>query len=235
MFGFISGVRTEYMLGRNTRKEMRNGQNNRFGSRRAIIRNYDLHYAYDLDLDAKVYTAVRIDDRGLPADPLPTSVKWQPSDRTRTIHIETADTGERRKMFGYTARHIKARHTETTSPPGDSSQTDYEVDGWLIEPRGWQQLHPARPGVVYAAMEGEGETIHATSEGPAANGLAVVRSIGPSYERVVQLSEHPLDPALFEPPSDFKLVQELSPVTFDHQYGWGMRVKLFTLMLTDGL
>jgi hypothetical protein len=40
-------------------------------------------------------------------------------------------------MFGYTARRVKTRQTDTLSPPGESSQTHTETDGWYIDYPAW--------------------------------------------------------------------------------------------------
>jgi hypothetical protein len=68
------------------------------------------------------------------------------------------------------------------------------------------------------------------------------------YERVVELSEDPLDPVLFIPPPDFKqseprnnglggrervTVATSDSYTYHGDYLWTMRVRLNWLMLTD--
>lgn len=82
--------------------------------------------------------------------------EWKPSGRTIHIHVETVDTGKRRKMFGYMAR--KASRWEglplwtTINPPGDSSQMSMETDGWYIDPPSW--LWSPHAGVQYVGYGG---------------------------------------------------------------------------------
>ena len=124
--------RTEYISGRNWRVEVREGQH----SRRAAISNHDRHYNFHLDLEAGVYTASRI-----AVKPRPTGLTQ--SGRTRHIHTETVDTGERREIFGYTARRVITRATETSERAGTSIGSESEVDGWYIDPpAAWLRLHP---------------------------------------------------------------------------------------------
>ena len=60
----------------------------------------------------------------------------QPQRRGRvvTTTVTVTDTGERRQMFGRTARHIKTL-TVTDAPPGscDPGHTEMETDGWYID------------------------------------------------------------------------------------------------------
>jgi hypothetical protein len=215
--GYVWGGHTRYFQGRNTRMEFREGSNDRFGPVHLDISNRDLHYRFQLDLAAKVYTATRIDDRGLPVDPPPTFVEWKPSGRTVHIHVETVDTGKRRKMFGYTARRVITRQTTTINPPGDSSQISMETDGWYIDPPAWlRSPHPSVQYVGYGGNEGQEDDLRVTHDGPNETGLPIALKRGPDYERVIEMSEHALDPALFRPPADFKRVSQLPPEPLDY-------------------
>lgn len=51
-----------------------------------------------------------------------------------TITITTTDTGERRQMFGYTARHIITKSFAESSPTAcDQYPIERETDGWYID------------------------------------------------------------------------------------------------------
>ncbi|MGO4881532.1 MAG: hypothetical protein ACLP59_12000 [Bryobacteraceae bacterium] len=230
--GYVTPGFTNYFQGRNKRSEFH-------GSAYADITNYDLHYRFDLDMAAKVYTATRIDDSGLPVYPPPARVEgkpWKPSGRTVHIHVQTVDTGERRKMFGYTARRVITRWTTTISPPGDAKRTTTETDGWYIDPPAWiQSPQPRAQTVVYGSIEGPRDDLQVTREGPVETGLPIARRTGPDYQRAIEISERPLDPALFRPPADFKRVTELPHEPTDVQYPFSLRLQMHWLLLTDGL
>jgi hypothetical protein len=63
----------------------------------------------------------------------------QPQSATRkggvvTFTTTMTDTGERKKMFGFTARHIKTSMTKEASPDAcDPKPTSIETDGWYID------------------------------------------------------------------------------------------------------
>src|SRR5207244_13035313 len=51
-----------------------------------------------------------------------------------TTTITAADTGERKQMFGYTARHIKTAMVTESSPEACAqTKTRMETDGWYID------------------------------------------------------------------------------------------------------
>jgi hypothetical protein len=114
VLGRMQTSNTEYISGRNSRREYRECRGSRadpedaaseryeYGPLRALIENRDLHNSFQLDLEAMIYTATRVNDFGAPVWMKPRRVEMKSSGRTRYIHIETVDTGERRQMFGYT-------------------------------------------------------------------------------------------------------------------------------------
>jgi hypothetical protein len=227
--GYVMSSRTQYILGRNTRMESRDGSGKQFGPLRATIWNDEQRILYQLDLAAKVYTATP------PGGHKMIPVDWKPSGRTHTIHIETVDTGERRYMFGYTARRVKTRRTDTVSPPRDYPEMHSETDGWYIDSRAWRQLYKPHPGVVYAGTEGEQDEIRVTCQGARETGFPIVDKTARTYERVIEFSEDRLDPALFLPPADFKLAPELPAAPLDYQYPWSLGVRLRWFLVMDWL
>src|SRR5207247_11031260 len=108
--------RTEYICGRNSRSEYRNGpfvvggdpkrpetMQLEFGPRRALIQNRDLGYQFDIDLESRVYTAFELHEHRRPGTTsfMPKVESHEPSGRTVHVRTETIDTGERKEMFGY--------------------------------------------------------------------------------------------------------------------------------------
>jgi hypothetical protein len=47
--------------------------------------------------------------------------------------VTVTDTGERREMFGFTARHIKTRTTWEAEPACNQTRLRQETDGWYID------------------------------------------------------------------------------------------------------
>src|SRR5262245_32048448 len=114
--------RTEYILGRNSRSEYRLSQTFRerdpnqpgavreeHGPVRALIQNHQLHSQFHLDLEARVYTTMHLPDYRSPTSVTTRAPIQRPSGRTLHVHTETIDTGDRREMFGNTARRVMIR------------------------------------------------------------------------------------------------------------------------------
>jgi hypothetical protein len=124
--GEMRTSRAEYILGRNTRSETRSCSGHcddpaqpaviryEYGPRLASIHNRTRGYFFQLDLESRVYTAHRLNKHG----GIGKVVIAPPRDPSRTLHVhtETIDTGERRKIFGRTARHVITRVTQTHHP-----------------------------------------------------------------------------------------------------------------------
>jgi len=79
-----------------------------------------------------------------------------------TITITTTDTGERRQMFGYTARHILTK-TVTEASPGACQQDKFyqETDGWYID-----LLYGVECSSDLSGAEGIPDEISSATEGP---------------------------------------------------------------------
>jgi len=249
LHGEMRTSRTEYLRGRNSRSESRDCSGYRdpkqpgavqfqYGPLRAHIQNHDLHYHFSLDVESRVYTAGRLsDDLQMMQEALAKKAsglkpKGRPvprSGRTVHVHTETMDTGERREMFGYTARRVIIRTTHRFSPENDALPSDTEVDGWYIEPpAAWLAVHPPMPGhaIFQIAAKGRVDTPVFTDAGPRETGfpMLVTRTHRSSFtdaegnirihtsedrEEVTEFSEEALESDLFLPPRDFRRVLRL--------------------------
>jgi hypothetical protein len=143
-----------------------------------------------------------------------------------TSTISTRDTGERKQMFGYTARHLISTMTMTSSPDAcNQVNTKMEIDGWYIDadfvlecdqnrnpyagntqsPRGCQdryefkQIGAARRG--YAVQE--------TTNMFDPNGKVIFSTTN----EVIELSQATLDASLFEVPAGYREVQDFTPAS----------------------
>jgi hypothetical protein len=242
--------RTEYICGRNSRSEYRNGpflvggdpkrpetMKLEFGPRRALIQNRDLGYQFDIDLESRVYTAFELHEYRRPGSFTPKVESLEPSGRTVHVRTETIDTGERKEMFGYTARRVTIRTTYRYTPDDDAGSHDSEADGWYIDPpTAWLALHPPLRGhaIFQATVGGRTDTPVFTDIGPRETGfpLLVTRTHRSNFndaagnirihasedrDEVIEFSESPLPADLFVPPHEFRRVRRLpneAPMSF---------------------
>ena len=258
--GDMRTSQTDYFLGRNTRSESRGctadcdgdptvpgTMQYRFGPLRAVIHNRDLHYYFHLDLDAEAYTSERLMEYDVPRSLRPIRPVPVRSEQKFHIHTHTVDTGERREIFGYPARRVLIRTIQNLE--GDPDPGETETDGWYIDPPpAWRILYPPNQrAVLLASVNGKIPTPVFHDEGPREAGFPLVvttthRSTGRNpdgsvrthtsvYRReVTEISEEPLDPAVFTPPRYFRRVKRLPgerpiPWRLRLRYGW-QRLKL---------
>jgi hypothetical protein len=143
--GFPPRTSTTYISGHRTRIETRSFSGYRacsggptafsYGHRTATIYQCDARRLIFLDLDSHEYTSIEIDEQGRPTSlrPMGAPMPMQPSGATLTINIEEIDTGERKVMFGYTARHIIRTERRVPGPGAISLAQETNRDGWYID------------------------------------------------------------------------------------------------------
>jgi hypothetical protein len=240
--GEMRNSRTEYILGRNSRFESRDcrgycdGDPNQpgavtryeYGPLRAYIQNRDLHYCFQLDLESGVYTASRVNEYGSPNWFKPKITTRKPSGRTVHVHTQAVDTGERREMYGRTARRVMTRTTHKVIPESDCASSETDVDGWYIDPpAAWLALYPPQPG-SYSILHVNGQFDKPvfTHDGPREMGfpMFLARTHRSNFtdadgnirghtsvdrQEVTEFSEESLEYDLFVPLKDFHRVREL--------------------------
>lgn len=133
-----------------------------------------------------------------------------------TYTTTSIDTGERREMFGFTARHVKTTTTMQSSPDACTPVNQkIERDGWYIDfsfgitcdlNRSQMMGSPAAQGgcqdryqfkQVGTGRDGYPLIETTTMYGP--DGQAMFSS----SKEVVELSREPLDPSLFDVPAGY--------------------------------
>ena len=133
------------------------------GHRLATILQFDTKRAISLDLDAHEYTSFEIDDQGRPNQPVPIPLfKTEPSGATLDVYVDDADTGERKTMFGFSARHIIRTERRVPGPGAISEPQEIKRDGRYIDldipggcPRGrFTRTEGIRIGVLTAGAAG---------------------------------------------------------------------------------
>ncbi len=210
---------------------------NRQAPQMAIISNCDTRESFTLDLDAGEYLTGQLpeypseqDMRARGAKGKARSRADRPSPNLR-IESNTVDTGERAEFFGRPARHYVT--TVKRTPLGDlathGGASEEIEDAWYIDlqvpsSNCMPQYFEGR-GAVAILVAGDPDSIQPEVKrtGPVPEGLIVKMkrtttssSPGRNAERastfetqVTELSEEPLDPALFQVPPGFKKVEHL--------------------------
>ncbi|HEV2835991.1 MAG TPA: hypothetical protein VGW58_11770 [Pyrinomonadaceae bacterium] len=139
-----------------------------------------------------------------------------------TSTITTRDTGERKQMFGYTARHIITTMEMEASPDACSPMKNkMEIDGWYIDAAfaldcdlGGTYTPPQRPQVAGGCRD----RYESKRIGTAKTGFPVWQKttmFGPggaegysSINEVIEFSQATLDQSLFEVPEGYREVQD---------------------------
>jgi len=244
--GNFSTEQTTYLLSDRKRVEWRGSEGRRnfwgsttivYGPHTATITRCDLGKEFMVNLDARQYSAMAYPSNAFAealakAKALPRPVPPPPSP-TPTLRIETNtfDTGERKQMFGHTARHIVI--TEKYIPFTASTQMAHEsvTNAWHIDldtRLSCDFKWPAGVGGHWYGISGDTkqEVPEFVDMGEAPKGFSVAQTTrivstlklpdGTSKQvtsqseiAVVDFQEGTLDPSLFEIPKAFKLVDNV--------------------------
>lgn len=209
---------TSYIKGKRQRSETNNGQ-------MITIQQCDLRRNIQIMPAAKAYTIQPYDDASTTATS-PTSTS-QPTATTKgglvTSTVTTKDTGERKQMFGYTARHIITT-METKSSPDACSKNDMkmQIDGWYIDAAFALDCDSNRPYTPYQphASGGCRDRYETKTIGVAKKGFPVwekMTMFGPNgaesfstTNEVVEFSQATLDASLFDVPEGYREVQDFA-------------------------
>ena len=220
----------QYLSASNSRFEWANGPANIAGHRIADIVHYgeSANQRYMLDLDAREYIFYESDKKGFKSGSQ--GVPFKNSGGTLAIWIESTDTGERRQMFGHTARHIITKERRVPGSGSCSSSSESQADGWYIDYSLLPEWRRPRPGTFFVTtgncldkieVHRSGvelgfplkvtTTLHGNLPGPASKPVTNTSTL-----EVVEFTQAPLDPALFVVPSDFHRVTELTCMKKPH-------------------
>jgi hypothetical protein len=158
-----------------------------------------------------------------PRDPATSNTAARPTTRGGVITYITGatDTGERKEMFGFQARHIKSSMSMESSPDACTPvHQRTETDGWYIDLSVDFNCDLGRPAVMsnpQVAPGGCRDRIAFKNTGAARTGFPLSETTtmyGPdgkvmftSTREVVELSREPLDAALFDLPAGYTETQ----------------------------
>jgi hypothetical protein len=211
-----------YIKGKRQRTESMGGQS-------VTIQQCDLRRDIQIMPAMRAYTVRPYDAGGAQAaaSGTPASDTRQTVEQTKgglvTSTITTRDTGERKQMFGHTARRIITT-IETKSAPDACTPVDtkMETDGWYIDAAFALDCDLERAGAYQNRQQSGGcrDRYQMKQVGAARRGYPVYEKMT-MFEKdgsesfsmvneVVELSQATLDASLFEPPADFREVKDFS-------------------------
>lgn len=215
---------TTMLKGARERSEMKLGQ----GMDIINVTQCDLKRSLQISDSARKYviTPMETGNSSAPTGAVASGTS-EPSRRGGVITYTTTsvDTGERKEMFGFQARHIKRTIVMESSPDACMPmKMRMETDGWYIDFSFGLNCEVGRQQMMGGAPAGGGcrDSIRFNQQGAARTGYALAEtttSYGPdgsvsftSTKEVVDLSREPLDAALFDVPAGYletKNAQEL--------------------------
>lgn len=212
---------TSYIKGKRQRSEMSGGQ-------MIMIQQCDLRRNIQIMPQAKMYMIQPYDQPSTstttPGNTTAPSSQPVKKGGVVTSTVTTKDTGERKQMFGYTARHIITT-MEMKSSPDACSQNNMkmEIDGWYIDAAFALDCDISRPYTNYKPRANGGgcqDRYETKTIGVAKKGYPVwekTTMFGPEYgqnfstiNEVVEFSQATLDQSLFEIPDGYREVEDFS-------------------------
>jgi len=219
-----SYVETLYLKGARQRQEY--AYEKPFNMRPASINRCDDRKRIDLNPDTKLYGELPIIDwseRRKDARPIP------PSEMTGadvTITADSVDTGERRRLGTYTARHVRVTIEVEAGPGAATPSSVEERDGWYIDLPGLGCRDSGKNvGFLYSSLRPaqRHDRVHFERLGTAPAGFPIEETIKKAEQGIstiskvelLEFSESPLDDALFNVPAGYSLALRTSRGGFD--------------------
>ncbi|HEY0764932.1 MAG TPA: hypothetical protein VGD61_21315 [Pyrinomonadaceae bacterium] len=213
---------TSYIKGKRQRSENSGGQ-------MVTIEQCDLRRNIQLMPMAKAYVISPYDDgtssnTGNTTATHPTQPGAVKKGGLVTSTVITKDTGERKQIFGYTARHIITTMSMEASPDACSQNNmKMEIDGWYIDAAFALDCDSNRQYTAYrpqATAGGCRDRYETKTIGTAKKGFPVYEKMtmlgangAPSFSNiteVVEISQATLDQSLFEIPPDYRQVEDFA-------------------------
>lgn len=209
---------------RGPRKRTEGGGVMGMGGDVTTVEQCDLKQNLKISDTKKMYAIEPFETDSAPATPPPTgptnSSKPAPKTRGGTVTYvsNTTDTGERKQMFGVTARHIKTSMSVESSPDACAQQNmKMESDGWYIDLPEFSCPAPLRPQVPSMGRPSPAGCRDRVDQRTTGNGgklgfaLTETRTMsmgdaGMSFTQsteTVEFSKAPLDAALFDIPQGY--------------------------------
>lgn len=219
---------TTYIKGKRQRTEMMNGM-------MISITQCDLGRDLQINPGTKTYMVTLYSDGSVASVQPAGTTKTAPATSGGTMYVTSTirDTGERRQMFGYTARHIiQTLETETTPDACSQSKTKMEMDMWVIDAEFGLTCQQDRQYIPYSQKNGGcTDKIVQKTLGKGKTGYPLWQKMTSfdaagkeSYsmiQEVTELSKATLDAALFDVPAGYRQVSDSAQMYAAADYGSG--------------
>ena len=181
----------------------------------AVIRQCDKMRSFHLNERDKIYASSKIEDwserlrRARPAS------LTRMSGAEVMMTIDSIDTGERRQFEHYTARHVKVKIRVEPGPGASTPASVEETDGWYIDIPGFGCQEQASSGfaVLFGSSGNRQDRLQIKWLGKAPRGYPIEET-SLTTERgnktiskveLLEISEAPLNPSIFELPAGYRL------------------------------
>jgi hypothetical protein len=209
---------TSYIKGKRQRSETNNGQ-------MVMLQQCDLRRNIQIMPQAKAYMIQPYDQPSNAANT--NTVTSQPGAVKKggvvTSVVTTKDTGERKQMFGYTARHIITTMETNSSPDACSPmKSKMQIDGWYIDAAFALDCDSSQAYKSYKpqAVNGCQDRYDTKQIGLAKKGYPVYEKMTmfgddgaesfSTTNEVVEFSQATLDAGLFDVPADYREVKDFA-------------------------
>lgn len=176
-----------------------------------LIQQCDAKRSFTLNERDKIYATSEIEDwseRLKKARPVRLA---QMSGAEVLTTIDSVDTGERRQFVHYTARHVKVKIRVDPGPGASTPASEEETDGWYIDLPGLGCQEQASSGFALLGMANRLDRFRTKWLGKAPRGYPIEEttirteagSKTTSEVELLEISETPLDPSIFELPAGY--------------------------------
>jgi hypothetical protein len=243
-FSNLTSERTIYIAGDRRRMEYRSMSGGRsvydvrYGPRIAAITRCDLGQMYEVNLDGREYSSAVYPPKPLTKDQMErfgfNRKVEAPSEPTLLIETTTVDTGERKEMFGRTARHVITTRKETPLAGSRTERQETVTDGWYVDlderiscDYKWAKNAHTYARVRLVTNQQMAERAKFVDIGTPEMGFALEtkttsrgsyrlpdgtqkETTTKSESTIVELQEGPIDGRLFEVPAGFKQVDHIN-------------------------
>jgi hypothetical protein len=179
----------------------------------AVIRQCDKKHVFNLNERDKIYASSEIEDwseRLKKARPVSLT---QTSGAEVMMTIDSVDTGERRQFEHYAARHVKVKIRTEPGPGASTPASVEETDGWYIDlPRFGCQEQGLSGFARLSVSNGKSQDrwqvkwLGRAPRGYPIEETSVITKPGnktASKVELLEISEAPLDPSIFELPMGY--------------------------------
>jgi len=212
---WLSQVNTLYVKGARQRTEIViQGRARANATSSAAIQQCDEKRGFILNENDKLYASFKIEDWSERLKKSHPAHLTQMSGAEVTVTIDSTDTGERRQFEHYTARHVNVKTQYEPSPGASTPASIDETDGWYIDLPGLGCQEQASRGLGIG-MIGSGnrqDRLQIKWLGTASRGYPIeetsIRTEAGSKTiskvELLEISEAPLNPSLFDLPAGYR-------------------------------